>query len=83
MPRGRICRLQLLLAFASAVIFDCWSRGTRDRILLYQSRDFPFRRLLRLSGNGLLCTRFENTLIICSSPVFIWIVMKIGCQDVD
>jgi hypothetical protein len=37
---------------ASAVIFGSESRGTRDHILLFQIRDFPFRRLLRLAGLG-------------------------------
>jgi hypothetical protein len=49
--RGRVCRLQLLLALASAVIFGSASFGTRDRILLSQNWDFPFRRLLRLAGS--------------------------------
>jgi hypothetical protein len=40
LTRGRVCRLLLLLAFASAVIF-----------VLSQIRDFPFRRLLRLAGS--------------------------------
>jgi hypothetical protein len=44
--RGRVCRLQLLLVHASAVIFGSESRGTRDRILLSQIRDFRFYRLL-------------------------------------
>jgi hypothetical protein len=48
LTRGRVCRLQLLLALASAIIFG--SPGTRDHILLSQFRDFPFRRLLRLAG---------------------------------
>jgi hypothetical protein len=48
--RGRLCRLQLLLAFARAIIFGSESRGTRDHVLLSQFRDFPFRRLLRLAG---------------------------------
>jgi hypothetical protein len=48
LTRGRICRLQLLLALASAVIFGSESSGTRDHMLLSQIRDFPFRRLLRL-----------------------------------
>jgi hypothetical protein len=52
LTRGRVCRLQLLLAVASAVILGSGSRGTRDRILLPQIRDFPFRRLLRLAGGG-------------------------------
>jgi hypothetical protein len=50
LTRGRICRLQLLLALASAVIFRSESHGTRDHILLSQIRDFPFRRLQRLAG---------------------------------
>jgi hypothetical protein len=45
LTRGRICRLQLLLALASAVIF-----GSESHILLSQIRDFPFCRLLRLAG---------------------------------
>jgi hypothetical protein len=49
--RGRVCRLQLLLALASAVILGFESRGTRGHILLSQIRDFPFRRLLRLAGS--------------------------------
>jgi hypothetical protein len=48
--RGRICRLQLLLAFASAVILGSESLGIRYHILLSQIRDFPFRRLLGLAG---------------------------------
>jgi hypothetical protein len=43
--RGRVCHLQLLLALTSAVIFGFESRGTCDHILLFQIRDFPFRRL--------------------------------------
>jgi hypothetical protein len=37
--RGRVCRLQLLLALASAVILGFKSRGTHDHILLSQIRD--------------------------------------------
>jgi hypothetical protein len=48
--RGWICRLKLLLALANAFILESESRGTRDRILLFQIRDFPFCRLLRLAG---------------------------------
>jgi hypothetical protein len=47
----RVCRLQLLLAFASAVIFGFESRRTRGHVLLSQIRDFPFRRLLWLAGS--------------------------------
>jgi hypothetical protein len=51
LTRGRVCRLQLLLALASADIFESDSHGTRDHNLLSQIRwDFPFRRLLRLAG---------------------------------
>jgi hypothetical protein len=50
LTRGRVCRLQLLLALASVVVLGSESRGTRDHILLSQIRDFSFRRLLRLAG---------------------------------
>jgi hypothetical protein len=51
LSRGRVCRLQLLLALASAVILGSGPLGTRDHILLSQIWDFPFRRLLRLAGS--------------------------------
>jgi hypothetical protein len=51
LTRGRVCRLQLLLALASAVIFGPESHRTRGHILLSQIRDFPFRRLLRQAGS--------------------------------
>jgi hypothetical protein len=51
LTRGRVCRLQLLLVLASAVIFGSESSRTRDHILLSHIRDFPFRRLLQLSGS--------------------------------
>jgi hypothetical protein len=41
LTRGRVCRLHLLLALASAVIFGSEFRGTHDHILLSQIRDFP------------------------------------------
>jgi hypothetical protein len=50
LTRGWVCRLQLLLTLASAVLFGSESRGTRYHILLSQIRDFPFCRLLRLEG---------------------------------
>jgi hypothetical protein len=50
LTRGRVCRLQLLLVLASAVILGSEYRGTRDHILLSQIRDFPSRHLLRLTG---------------------------------
>jgi hypothetical protein len=42
LTRGRVCRLEFLLAFASAVIFWSESRRTRGHILLSQIWDFPF-----------------------------------------
>jgi hypothetical protein len=39
--RGWVCRLQLLLVFASAVILRSESRGTHYQILLSQIRDSP------------------------------------------
>jgi hypothetical protein len=50
MTKGRVCRLQMLLALANAVIFGSQSGGTHGHILLPQIRDFHFRRLLRLAG---------------------------------
>jgi hypothetical protein len=44
--RGRVCRLQLLLALASAAILGSESRGTRDHILLPQILNLPFHRPL-------------------------------------
>jgi hypothetical protein len=51
LTRGRVRRLQLQLALASAAVFGSESRRTRDHILLSQIWDFPFRRLLRLAGS--------------------------------
>jgi hypothetical protein len=56
LTRGRVCRLQLQLAIASAVIFGSESRRTRGHILLSQIRDFSFRRLLRLAGSRWRCS---------------------------
>jgi hypothetical protein len=56
LTRGRVCRLQLLLALTSAVIFWSKSRRTRGHILLSQIRDFPFRRLLRLARSRWRCS---------------------------
>jgi hypothetical protein len=41
MTRGWVCRLQLLLVLASAVILGCESHGTHDHILRSQIRDSP------------------------------------------
>jgi hypothetical protein len=49
LTRGRVYGLQLLLEIDSAVILGSKSHGTRDHILLSQTRDFPFRCLLRLA----------------------------------
>jgi hypothetical protein len=51
LTRGRVCRLQFLLALASTVIIWSESHRTRGHILLSQIWDFPFRRLLRLAGS--------------------------------
>jgi hypothetical protein len=50
LTRGRVCRLQLLLALATSDILMSESCGASDHILLSQIRDFPFRRLLRVAG---------------------------------
>jgi hypothetical protein len=49
LTRGRVCRLQLPLVLACAVILGSESRGTRDHILLSQIRDFFFCCLLLLA----------------------------------
>jgi hypothetical protein len=51
LTRGRVCRLQFLLALVSAVIFWSEYHRTRGHILLSQIWDLPFRRLLRLAGS--------------------------------
>jgi hypothetical protein len=50
LTRESVCHLQLPLAFDSAVILGSESLGIREHILLSQIQDFPFRRLLWLSG---------------------------------
>jgi hypothetical protein len=50
LTRGRVCRLQLLLVFASTVILGSESRGIRDHILLSQIWDCPISHLRRLAG---------------------------------
>jgi hypothetical protein len=49
LTRGRVSRLRMLLALVSAVTFRSESRRTRDHILLSQTGDFAFRRLLWLT----------------------------------
>jgi hypothetical protein len=51
LTRGRVCLLYMLLTLASEVFLGSESLGTRDHILLSQTRDFPFRRLLLLVGS--------------------------------
>jgi hypothetical protein len=63
MTRGRVCRLQLQLVLASAVILGSESLGTRDHILLSQIRDFLFPRLLRLADSF-----FIESFILLSEP---------------
>jgi hypothetical protein len=41
LKRGRVCRLQLLLALSRAVILGSQSRWTREHILLAHFRDSP------------------------------------------
>jgi hypothetical protein len=68
LTRGRVCRLQLLLALASAVILGPESLGTRGHILPPQIRDFPFRRLLRLAElQWRYSTPPPNGLLRCSA----------------
>jgi hypothetical protein len=50
---GRVCRLQLLLALARAVIFGSESRRTGGHILLSQIRDFLFVASYDSQGHGI------------------------------
>jgi hypothetical protein len=50
LTRGRVCRLQLPLALAIAVIFGSDSHGTRDHNLLSQIRDL-------ISADNLFCRK--------------------------
>jgi hypothetical protein len=50
LTRGRVCLLYMLLVLASAGFLGSESLETRGHILLSQTWDFPFRRLLRLAG---------------------------------
>jgi hypothetical protein len=52
LTRGRVCRLQLRLVLASAVIFGSKSRSTRGHILLSQIRDFLFVASYDSQGHG-------------------------------
>jgi hypothetical protein len=48
--RRQVCHIQPLLALASTVILGSKSCGTCNHILLSQIQDFPFCRLLWLTG---------------------------------
>jgi hypothetical protein len=74
---GRVCRLQLLLVLASAVILGSESLGTRDHILLSQIWDFP----INSSANCSMFHNFERTEkgspplkvpVLCSSALY-WV----------
>jgi hypothetical protein len=52
------CLLYILLALASVVFLWSESLGISDHILLSQTWDFPFRRLLRLAGSR---SRYSNS----------------------
>jgi hypothetical protein len=52
LTRGRICRLQWLLALASGAILRSESLGTRYHILLSQIQDFPFISSYDSQGYG-------------------------------
>jgi hypothetical protein len=69
LTRGRVCRLQLLLALASAVIFGSEYCRTRGHILLSQIRDFPFCRLLRLTGSR---WRYSTPPLRVSATLLLW-----------
>jgi hypothetical protein len=72
LTRGRVCRLQLLLALANEVIFGSESRRTRGHILLSEIRDFPFRRLLRLSKSRWRYSTPPPHGLACSGNVYIY-----------
>jgi hypothetical protein len=70
LTRGHVCRLQLLLALASALILGSESRGTHDHILLSQIRDSsnlerqvpvfttPRNRVAQIIGNKPNCNGY-------------------------
>jgi hypothetical protein len=59
---GVVCRLQLLLALASAVILGSESPGTRDHTLLSQIRDFLFVSYDSQGYGGGIRPRFHTVL---------------------
>jgi hypothetical protein len=66
LTKGWVCRLQLLLALASAVILGSESRRTHDHILLSQTRDS-----LTDSGSKLLYDWWftANLFVFATSPL--------------
>jgi hypothetical protein len=64
---GRVCRLQLLLVLASAVILGSQSRGTHDPILLSQIRDFLIAASLSLAYTIRARTKEKTQLFHCCS----------------
>jgi hypothetical protein len=65
--RRWVCRIQLLLGFASAVILKSESRGIYDHILLSRIRDSP-----NLEGTD----RVENTAPHCCSVVAVETILR-------
>jgi hypothetical protein len=89
LTRGLVCRLQLLLALASVVVFGSESRKTRGHSLLSQIWDFPFRRLLRLAesrwrfwGPPSLLSNGYRRLSPWSKAAGVWI-WPLTSKDVD
>jgi hypothetical protein len=79
LTRGRVCRLQLLLALASAVILGSESRGTSDHILLSQTRDFHFCRLLRLAGlRWRYSTPHPHGMLLYSQSKSVRVTLRLG-----
>jgi hypothetical protein len=72
LTRGRVCRLQFLLAFASTVILESKSGGTRDHILLSQIQDSPTWRTrspyLQPPGIGWPCNIPRHWIPFSSPP---------------
>jgi hypothetical protein len=69
---GRVCRLELLLALARAVILGSESRGTHDRILLS-----------RIQGSPLTATQIKVKVILwptVSRPVYLGVKHHLGSK---
>jgi hypothetical protein len=77
LTRGRVCRLQLLLVFASAFILGSESRGTRDHIiywLRFETSLFVASYDSQGYGRGTYWTPpprgIMNPLLVWSPPIF-------------